>query len=137
MSDDPTTPIMQFNEVPFARRVTGTTSPTYDRSIFYERNEQLQILKNQIEGFQQAGNKEAAAGVRSQNRALVPMITMGERTQKDLGDIRKARAAITENGKMAPEAKTSRLEQLNQREQQILLRFNTRWNQVNQLRSAA
>lgn len=127
LGDDPTAPVMRFNDIPFARRVAGSTNSNFDRSAFYERRDQLQIVENQIKGFAEAGQHDEVRRVRQENKALLPLIPMADRVQKDLAAIRKARSAVIENQTMRPDTRKARLDQLKEREQQILLTFNTRW----------
>lgn len=88
---DPTAEL-NWNDIPFARRVIGGEPPWYDKSMFFERTNAIRQAVGDYREYIKRGEKPAAEAFKQRNKALLGMEREASAVRNRYGDIRTARA---------------------------------------------
>jgi hypothetical protein len=110
-----------MNDVPFARKVVTRKSPGADRSMFYERAEQIEALAAERKGLGKAGRKDEADALKGD---LLRMSTMAENTRENLAKLRRTREGVRADGSLTPVERQRRLDEIAAREKSQIDHFN-------------
>ena len=112
------------NDVPFLRRVHGSTGNYVDRSLFYNRVDEIQAAHAQTDGFRKNGDRESYEALDKRTKLLGAMYSKGFRDMmKRMKTIRQARNDIYAMP-LAADERSARLKKLEEAEAAVVRGFN-------------
>ena len=115
---------IEMNDVPFARKVVQAQPPGVNRSLFYERAEQIEALAYEKKGLGKTGHKDEVAQLKIDHGDMLRLAKAAENARTMLANIRRIRNGVKADGSLTAEERKNRLEQLDLREKRQLDHFN-------------
>lgn len=118
------------NDIPFARRVVASKPTWYDRSMFYQRSDEIDQAKKYVMDYAKRGDKEAAKGELEQSRDLLALAPLAQKSRTTLADLRHAQAAAQlahDKGAITDEKYDATTKKLKDTEDRVIVQFNTQY----------
>jgi hypothetical protein len=123
---DPTAEI-EWNDLPFVRKVVGQAPAWYDRSAFYERAAEIEQAWSDLKEYRERGDKAAARAFLEQNRDLIRLRDHANAARERLSDIRAKKDILKRQrsaGEITADTYAREIEKLKDIEQALMSRFN-------------
>lgn len=130
---------LDSNDIPFARKVSGSKAQWVDKGLYYERTAEVEQAVDRGKKYRDAGDADEFNGYIERNRAIITMdgstTTEGSRKWADkiMRQVRKDRRLndkLLERGDIDAAAHQQNLDHLREVEDDTVLKFNTAWNTV-------
>jgi hypothetical protein len=109
-----------WRDTPFVRKFFGDASPWQQRDVTYQRMGEIETLADEAD----SEDKAFAQKVRRENRRLLALTDNSRKLRRELGSIRKQRLNIKGNDKLPIAERRRRIDRLEQREGDLMTRFN-------------
>lgn len=122
---------LSTNDIPLARKVTGSTPPWHDKAQFYDRLGEVEQQVHYAKGYIEAGRIDEARALAEDRRAVLTMEPAAKAARKDMRQIRKERRAndaALELGQINAATHKANAQKLDDAEDAVILNFNRTWN---------
>ena len=114
-------------DIPFARQVLGGKQPWYDRSIAYERMDEVLRIEDMVKDSMKVGMNEKAKQVMDSEKDLLSLRGIAKETREQLSLLRKRRVAIENSSVYSADQKEAQVKKIEETEQRIVIEFNKRY----------
>lgn len=131
---------LTWNDVPLVRKLVGSAPPWYDKSIFYERTEEIEQVKSNYQKYRKAGDAAGAERYLAKNSGLIKLSAGATTVRNLLADLRNVRAVqkrMLDDGKITAEQYRTKIDAIDERETSLITNFNKRYLEATQPRELA
>lgn len=119
-------PDLDWNDVPFGRKIMGQTGSWQVQDLTYQRIADVELLEDEIAGYQEQGDRERARELRAQNGPLVALAKEGRRVRRELSEMRRDRQALLD-GPLPTDQARARIDALEARQDRVMAAWNARY----------
>ncbi|MBF5091902.1 N-6 DNA methylase [Novosphingobium sp. NBM11] len=123
------------NDIPLARKVTGSKPAWYDKSAYYDRIGATEQELSYVKKYLEAGNREQAKAYAVSVRPYLLLEPEMKQAKRDMKIVRKARAELNlaeQRGAIDSTSYRMKKARVDAAEKAVVSRFNTAWNTVMQ-----
>jgi N12 class adenine-specific DNA methylase len=122
---------LDVNDIPIARKLTGTKPSWYDKAEFYDRLGEVEQQIHYAKGYLEQGNRAEAQRFVQDHQRVVSLMPAAKLARNEMRDVRKARRALDsakEKGLIDAATYRDKKQLVDQAERTVVRQFNTRWN---------
>lgn len=119
-------PDLDWNDIPFGRKVVGELGSWQVRDLTYQRIADVELLEDEIAGYQEQGDRARALELRRENGPLVALAKEGRRLRRALGELRRERQGLLDGDLPTSEAR-ARIDAIQAREDEMMRRWNEKY----------
>jgi hypothetical protein len=119
-------PQLGWSDVPFARKVVGSSWPYQQEDATYQRLATLEELDDRWKAASTGPTRDSAAAKQLQhdNGSQLALVKSGRQLRKQLGEMRSEQRAIVASDKLSVTEKRAKTDRLQERRQAVM----TAWN---------
>ena len=118
------------NQIPMARKFLKAPPRFIDKQYFFNLRDEVSIAKDLVEYYREEGDRENLFKVKKERRDILRLDPMIKSVESKRRKIRKMIQKIEENKFMSDTVKEERIRRLKEKENQILVRFIKRADQI-------
>lgn len=118
---------IMLHEVPFARRVAGTTNDYANRNLYYDLRQRVDAFEAEWEGLRKAGRRAEAASAAKQQATERAVLPTFKAVEKQLRALRKRKKVIEAMPRLSEERRKAQLEAIDKRMDAAMLRARRAW----------
>jgi GNAT superfamily N-acetyltransferase len=127
---DPET-MVTLNDVPFARKIIGTTPDWYDKSAFYTRLDTIDQTVAETKQYLEGGNIEGARAYAQENATILGLRDEAKVVRKEMKDVKALRSQLEvahKDGRITDDQMADGKAKLAERETRAITAMNKLWN---------
>jgi N12 class adenine-specific DNA methylase len=121
---------IELNDIVFVRRAIGDKPGWVDKSMFYDRTNEIRQVESYLKRYQEQGLSAKARDLRQENISILRLSGLADDSRKTLSETRRERATLyrmRDEGRITAPAFKARIERLKERDDAAVLRFNKAW----------
>jgi hypothetical protein len=121
------------DDFPFVRKVVGDKPRWLDKSLYYDRVDQIEQTMGWAKDYHQKGDDEGLTKLIDDKSTVLKLVPVMKAARKEMRSIRKDRGKLTmahDLEKVDDAAYKDNKTKLDDREKTVISAFNRRWNEV-------